>query len=39
MNRIRGQSDQAAKRLAHELHARLTYADIEEVFQSGLHES
>ncbi len=38
MNRIRGQSDQAAKRLAHELHARLTYADIEEVFQSGLHE-
>ena len=38
MSRIRGQSDQAAKRLAHELHARLTYADIEEVFQSGLHE-
>jgi uncharacterized alpha-E superfamily protein len=38
MERIRGQSDFAAKRLAAELHARLTYADIEEVFQSGLHE-
>jgi uncharacterized alpha-E superfamily protein len=38
MDRIRGQSDQAAKRLANELHARLSYADIEEVFQSGLHE-
>jgi uncharacterized alpha-E superfamily protein len=38
MERIRGQSDFAAKRLASELHARLTYADIEEVFQSGLHE-
>jgi uncharacterized alpha-E superfamily protein len=38
MNRIRGQGDQSAKRLAHELHARLTYADITEVFQSGLHE-
>jgi uncharacterized alpha-E superfamily protein len=38
MDRIRGQSDFAAKRLASELYARLTYADIEEVFQSGLHE-
>ena len=38
MDRIRGQSDQSAKRLANELHARLSYADIEEVFQSGLHE-
>jgi uncharacterized alpha-E superfamily protein len=38
MARLRGQSDQAAKRLANELHARLSYADIEEVFQSGLHE-
>jgi uncharacterized alpha-E superfamily protein len=38
MDRIRGQKDQAAKRLAYELHARLSYADIDEVFQSGLHE-
>jgi uncharacterized alpha-E superfamily protein len=38
MDRIRGQSDQPAKRLAYELHARLSYADIEEVFQGGLHE-
>jgi uncharacterized alpha-E superfamily protein len=29
MDRIRGQSDQSAKRLANELHARLSYADIE----------
>jgi uncharacterized alpha-E superfamily protein len=38
MDRLRGQSDSAAKRLAGELHARLSYADIEEVFQGGLHE-
>jgi uncharacterized alpha-E superfamily protein len=38
MERMRGQSDLAAKRLAYELQARLTYADIEEVFQNGLHE-
>ena len=38
MDRIRGQSDQSAKRLANELHARLSYANIEEVFQGGLHE-
>jgi uncharacterized alpha-E superfamily protein len=38
MDRIEGQSDQAAKRLAYELHARLTHADIEEIFQGGLHE-
>jgi uncharacterized alpha-E superfamily protein len=38
MDRIEGQHDQAAKRLAYELHARLTHADIEEIFQSGLHE-
>jgi uncharacterized alpha-E superfamily protein len=36
--KIEGQHDQAAKRLAWELYARLTYADIEEVFQGGLHE-
>ncbi|MDH3320968.1 MAG: alpha-E domain-containing protein [Betaproteobacteria bacterium] len=38
MDRIEGQQDQAAKRLAYELHARLTHADIEEIFQGGLHE-
>ena len=37
MDRIEG-SDRAAKRLASELHARLTHADIEEIFQGGLHE-
>ena len=37
MERIEGH-DRAAKRLASELHARLTNADIEEIFQSGLHE-
>ena len=38
MDRIDGQNDQAAKRLAYELHARLTHADIEEIFQGGVHE-
>ena len=38
LDRIDGQGDQAAKRLAGELHARLTFADIEEIFQDGLHE-
>ena len=37
MDRIEGQ-DRAAKRLASELHARLTNADIEEIFRDGLHE-
>jgi uncharacterized alpha-E superfamily protein len=38
LDRISGQHDHAAKRLAYELHARLTHADIEEIFHSGLHE-
>ena len=38
MDRIRGQSDQAAKRLAAVLQARLVHGDIEEIFQGGLHE-
>jgi uncharacterized alpha-E superfamily protein len=38
MERLEGQHDRAAKRLASELHARLTNADIEEIFQAGLHE-
>ena len=37
MERIEGH-DRAAKRLASELHARLTHADIEEIFRDGLHE-
>lgn len=37
MERIEGQ-DRAAKRLGNVLHARLTNADIEEIFQTGLHE-
>ena len=38
LERITGQHDSAAKRLGHELHAGVTYADIEEIFQDGLHE-
>jgi len=38
MNRLEGQHDKAAKRLASELFARLMNADIEEIFQGGLHE-
>ena len=38
LDRTRGENDAAAKRLAYELHARLSHADIEEVFQGGLHE-
>ena len=38
LDRIEGQQDQGAKRLAGELHVRLTHADIEEIFQGGLHE-
>jgi uncharacterized alpha-E superfamily protein len=37
MDRIEG-TDRAAKRLASELHARFTHADIEEIFRGGLHE-
>jgi uncharacterized alpha-E superfamily protein len=37
MDKIEGH-DRAAKRLASELHARLTNADIDEIFQDGLHE-
>jgi len=38
LDRITGQHDSAAKRLAHELKAGVTYADIDEIFQDGLHE-
>lgn len=38
LERIVGQNDHAAKRLAMELLARLTHADMEEIFQGGLHE-
>ena len=37
MERIEGH-DRAAKRLGNELHVRLTNADIDEIFQAGLHE-
>ena len=38
LDRLQGQQDKAAKRLASVLFARLTNADIEEIFQRGLHE-
>jgi uncharacterized alpha-E superfamily protein len=38
LDRTHGENDAAAKRLGYELHARLTHADIEEIFQGGLHE-
>jgi len=38
LERIEGQHDHAVKRLAGELLTRLTHADIEEIFQGGLHE-
>jgi uncharacterized alpha-E superfamily protein len=38
LDRTRGENDAAAKRLAYELHARLTHADVDEIFQGGLHE-
>jgi uncharacterized alpha-E superfamily protein len=38
LERIDGKQDKGTKRLAGELHVRLTHADIEEIFQGGLHE-
>jgi uncharacterized alpha-E superfamily protein len=38
LDRTRGEHDTSVKRLAYELHARLTHADVEEIFASGLHE-
>lgn len=38
MERLQGQHDRAARRLAGEIRVRLTHADIEEIFQDGLHE-
>jgi uncharacterized alpha-E superfamily protein len=38
MERLQGQHDRAARRLAGEIFVRLTNADIEEIFQDGLHE-
>ena len=38
MERIQGQHDQAAKRLAAEIAARLTYSNIDEIFETGVHE-
>ena len=38
LERLHGQHDQPAKRLAGELQARLVYGDIDEIFRGGLHE-
>jgi len=38
MEKIQGQHDHAAKRLAAEIAARLTYSDIDEIFDTGVHE-
>jgi uncharacterized alpha-E superfamily protein len=38
MERLQGTHDRAARRLAGEIYVRLTNADIEEIFQDGLHE-
>ena len=38
LERIHGQKDGSAKRLAGELNVRLTHSDMEEIFASGLHE-
>jgi len=38
LDRTKGEHDAPAKRLGYELHARLTHADIEEIFNGGLHE-
>jgi uncharacterized alpha-E superfamily protein len=38
LGRVNGENDHPPKRLAAELHARLTYADIDEIFLGGLHE-
>jgi uncharacterized alpha-E superfamily protein len=38
MERLQGQHDRAARRLAGEIYVRLTHADIEEIFHDGLHE-
>jgi uncharacterized alpha-E superfamily protein len=38
MDRLEGRHDKAARRLASELFARLMNADVEEIFQGGLHE-
>ena len=38
LERLHGQHDQPAKRLAGELQARLVHGDIDEIFRGGLHE-
>ena len=38
LDRVHGQNDQPAKRLAAELQARLVHGDIDEIFRGGLHE-
>jgi uncharacterized alpha-E superfamily protein len=38
LDRVEGQNDHPAKRLAAELQARLVHGDIDEIFRGGLHE-
>jgi uncharacterized alpha-E superfamily protein len=38
LDRVEGQNDHPAKRLAAELQARLVHGDIDEIFRDGLHE-
>ena len=38
LDRVQGQNDHPAKRLAAELQARLVHGDIDEIFRGGLHE-
>jgi uncharacterized alpha-E superfamily protein len=38
LDELQGQHDRAVRRLAGEILVRLTHADIEEIFQDGLHE-
>jgi uncharacterized alpha-E superfamily protein len=38
LDRVQGQNDHPAKRLAAELQARLVHGDIGEIFRGGLHE-
>jgi uncharacterized alpha-E superfamily protein len=38
LDRVEGENDHPAKRLAAELQARLVHGDIDEIFSDGLHE-
>ena len=38
LTRVGGHNDHTARRLSGEMQARLVHGDIDEIFQSGLHE-